>query len=140
MMPTMSLRVITDNFKIFMQCIDEIQEFGAVFSFAFIAFLPIGFSIFYYVDSGIGSIGVVLALYEVLSVMVCAYYYIFMLDPKYKDTSISSFFNIGWYAWESLKNVFIDLWIWVTDDILIYFITSVSTVDDVAVLGVFITA
>ena len=72
--------------------------------------------------------------------LVCVYYYLFELDPKYKDTSISSFFNLGWYAWESLKNVLVVMWVWITDDILIYFVTAISTVEDVAVLGIFVTA
>ena len=115
----MFVRLINEPTKNMIQGTGRIYSLGMYNFLNIIAFFCYGFYLIAIL--GLKEDGYCLAIfiYELLSLVICLYFYFFVIEEEIRDTSKGIFTNIGWYFCEVLKYTSANIGTFITFDAVI---------------------
>lgn len=138
--PSMVMKAITDTFKIYMQVLSEVKQFGAVYTLHFICFLSYSYFIVEILEYKLRGYAFVITVYQIIGLAICANFYYKKLPQNYRDESLPIFLGFSWHLKEAYKNTLIVFWYHLSQLFLVYFVSTTRGISEVGALSILLTA
>lgn len=109
-LPGMFLRLINDNIKVFIQNQDEslIKKLGLRNMGLYALSIPLGYFVIIYLRVEESSLGIIIFIYEAISLLICWRIIKTDIHEQSKDTSLPVLQEFGYFARQSTKNFLVD--------------------------------
>ena len=130
--PAMALRPATDAMNNMIQATGRIEKLGVLSFFNMLLFFAYSYLSIAVLDQGINGYCLMMFLYQLTSLMVCLYFYLFELEVDIRDTSIGIFDNLCWYILEILKVTLGSMCSIISRESLIIILTVAKNTTDLA--------
>ena len=123
MIPSMLVRTFTDSIRSMLQGLGYMKMLGFLYFLNIFVFTGYSYYLIVVKETGeYGYSGAVL-LYELTGLLICAGFWVFVINKKYKNFQNKTFDNICWYALEAAKTVSMCYYNWISYDFVLFIIT-----------------
>ena len=126
-LPGIFLKILTDNYKTFIQCQGKYILMGCLCICNILIMYPL--SRYIMIDMGLREIGYGLCfgIMGAFNLIFCIYFQYFQIDQRCKILRYRLKFNIGWFFWLWVKNSFTEYHFWIGIEFSVFAVSLIGS-------------